>query len=115
MAQNYIGSRISLISKAKARYEGTLLAVDVVEHSMTLEDGAQQPWGVGREEERTKRRGGRAGKRGWVIKLVCLRALCAHEAVLMSVHAERAQPRSLLTQQAPLSCPPPTSSDPLRH
>ena len=35
----YIGSKISLISKAEIRYEGTLYAVDTKESTVTLQKG----------------------------------------------------------------------------
>jgi len=39
MSVSYIGSKISLISKAEIRYEGTLHAVDVNESTITLAKG----------------------------------------------------------------------------
>ncbi len=39
MAENFIGCKISLISKAQARYEGILSAVDVVNTTVTLQNG----------------------------------------------------------------------------
>lgn len=40
MAETFLGCKISLISKAKARYEGILALVDVEKHTLTLEKGA---------------------------------------------------------------------------
>lgn len=44
----YIGSKISLISKAEIRYEGTLYAVDTKESTVTLQKGRNVPKGCNR-------------------------------------------------------------------
>ena len=42
MAEGFIGCKISLMSKAKARYEGILASVDVGKHTVTLQNGESE-------------------------------------------------------------------------
>ena len=41
MAENYIGSRISLVSKSEIRYEGILYNIDPNESTVALQNGTE--------------------------------------------------------------------------